>query len=577
MARRRRKIGRALELVAPEWLHIKVDQDSQRQKTLDQIELHRCRRAGRLAKTQQPDQEPRSKATPPTPPQAPARGLGRNSGRSHSRDATSRRLSASRPPGFWKFDHEWRDARHKPLKLPAFGGTTCLTPQKTLSDRNATRFTPRLMKLLVIGSGGREHALVWKLAQSPNTTQLWCAPGNSGTGLERLRSNSSWVENVPLAADNLDGLLAFAQSHKPDLTVVGPDNPLAAGIVDRFQAAGFKIWGPNQRAAQFEASKAFSQEFMLKHGIPTARSGTFTTAEEARRFADSLDGRCAVKADGLALGKGVLLTHSPAEASKAIDEILVQRAFGQAGDRIVIQELLEGTEISLHALCDGRTAKLFPTAQDHKRALDGDQGLNTGGMGTYSPAPFLDDAALQSVGDQILKPWLAGCAAEGIDFKGILYPGVMLTAQGPKVLEFNARFGDPEAQVYLTRLENDLPELLLASAEGSLDRHELRWSPRSSVCVVLASEGYPGSSPKGRIIYGLGDVAALPDVKVFHAGSTSVKDDILTNGGRVLGVTALGNNLAAAQARAYSAVNRIYFKGMQFRKDIASKGIAATK
>jgi phosphoribosylamine--glycine ligase len=404
---------------------------------------------------------------------------------------------------------------------------------------------------------------------------MWCAPGNSGTGLERLRSNGSAVQNVPLAADNLDALLAFAQQNRPDFTIVGPDNPLAAGIVDRFQAAGFKIWGPNQRAAQFEASKAFSQDFMLKHGIPTARSGTFTDAAEARRFADSLGGRCAVKADGLALGKGVLLTNSMDEAGKAIDEILVQRSFGQAGDRIVVQELLEGMEISLHALCDGRTAKLFPTAQDHKRALDGDQGLNTGGMGTYSPAPFLDDAALKTVGDQILNPWLAGCAAEGIDFRGILYPGVMLTREGPKVLEFNARFGDPEAQVYLTRLENDLVELLLASTEGTLANHELRWSPSSSVCVVLASEGYPGSSPKGRTIYGLGDVAQLPNVKVFHAGSISVGDDILTNGGRVLGVTALGSSLAVAQARAYSAVNRLFFKGMQFRKDIASKGIAA--
>lgn len=430
------------------------------------------------------------------------------------------------------------------------------------------------MKLLVLGSGGREHALVWKLAQSPHVTTLWCAPGNAGTELETLAKSGERVVNVPIPADDIPALLAFATEKRPDLVVVGPDNPLALGVVDRFQAAGFLIWGPNQRAAQFESSKAFSQDFMEKHGIPTARSGTFSDAVAAKRFAASLDGRCAVKADGLALGKGVLLTTSPAEAERAIDEIIVGRAFGTAGDRIVIQELLEGMEISLHALCDGRTARLFPTAQDHKRALDGDQGLNTGGMGTYSPAPFLDDNQLADVGRQILDPWLQGCAAEGIDFRGILYPGVMLTKNGPKVLEFNARFGDPETQVYLTRLQNDLVELLTASARGELDRHELRWSPLASVCVVLASAGYPASSTKGKLIYGLGEAAALPDVKVFHAGTASLGDDIRTNGGRVLGVTALGTSIATARAKAYGAVNRIHFAGMQYRRDIASKALA---
>lgn len=429
------------------------------------------------------------------------------------------------------------------------------------------------MKLLVIGSGGREHALVWKLAQSPHATTLWCAPGNSGTELETLAKSGERVVNVPIPADDITNLLAFAAEKRPDLVVVGPDNPLALGIVDRFQAAGFLIWGPNQRAAQFESSKAFSQDFMEKHGIPTARSGTFSDAATAKRFAASLDGRCAVKADGLALGKGVLLTTSLSEADKAIDDIMVGRAFGTAGDRIVIQELLEGMEISLHALCDGKTARLFPTAQDHKRALDGDQGLNTGGMGTYSPAPFLDDQQLADVGRQILDPWLRGCAAEGIDFRGILYPGVMLTKNGPKVLEFNARFGDPETQVYLTRLENDLVELLTASARGELDRHELRWSPLASVCVVLASAGYPASSTKGKVIYGLGEAAVLPDVKVFHAGTTTVGEDIRTNGGRVLGVTALGTSIASARAKAYGAVNRIHFAGMQYRRDIASKAL----
>ena len=319
------------------------------------------------------------------------------------------------------------------------------------------------MKLLLIGSGGREHALAWKLAQSPLVARMWCAPGNAGIAEERLAKNGALVECVPLPAEDLPKLLAFAQQERPDFTVVGPDNPLAAGIVDLFQANGFKIWGPNKQAAQFEGSKAFSQDFMERHGIPTAKSGTFTDPVAAKQFAASLAGRCAVKADGLALGKGVLLTTSVREAEQAVDEIMVSKSFGAAGQRIVIQELLDGMEISLHALCDGKVAKLFPTSQDHKRALNGDAGLNTGGMGAYSPAPFLTHAELRTVGDAILQPWLRGCAADGIDFRGLLYPGVMLTKSGPKVLEFNARFGDPETQVYLTRLENDLVELLLAS------------------------------------------------------------------------------------------------------------------
>lgn len=303
------------------------------------------------------------------------------------------------------------------------------------------------MKILVIGSGGREHAIVWKLAQSQHPTKLWCAPGNAGIGMERLARNDTLVECVTLGAEDLPGLLRFAQEHKPDLTVVGPDNPLALGIVDLFQGHGLRIWGPNRKAAQFEASKAFSQQFMERHGIPTAKSGTFADPAPARSFAASLDGKCAVKADGLALGKGVLICQSLAEANAAIDEVLVKKSFGAAGAQVVIQEFLEGIEVSLHALCDGRQAQLFPTSQDHKRALDGDQGLNTGGMGTYSPTPFVSEAELVQLHQQILVPWLKGCQAEGIDYRGVLYPGIMLTSQGAKVLEFNARFGDPETQV----------------------------------------------------------------------------------------------------------------------------------
>ena len=433
------------------------------------------------------------------------------------------------------------------------------------------------MKILVIGSGGREHALVWKLARSPHVSAMWCAPGNAGIAGERLAKNGAAVECVKIGAEDLPKLLAFAEDKKVDLTVVGPDNPLALGIVDLFEAKGLRIWGPNKKAAQFESSKVFAQAFMEKYGIPTARSGTFEEAKTARQFAGSLGGRCAVKADGLALGKGVLICSSLREAQEAIDEILVRKSFGAAGGRIVIQEFLEGTEISLHALCDGKTAKLFPTSQDHKRALDGDQGLNTGGMGAYSPTPFLSETQLAEVGRKILEPWVRGCAAEGIVFKGILYPGIILTKDGPKVLEFNARFGDPETQVYLTRLENDLVEVLDASVAGTLDKVALKWSTMSSVCVVMASAGYPANVVKGKVIRGLGEVARMPDVKVFHAGTAVVGGQVVTNGGRVLGITALGTNIRSAQGLAYSALERISFDGAHCRRDIGEKAFQREK
>jgi phosphoribosylamine--glycine ligase len=428
------------------------------------------------------------------------------------------------------------------------------------------------MKLLVIGSGGREHALVWKLAQSPHATQMWCAPGNAGIAQERLAKNGSNVECVNIGVEDLPKLLAFAQDKKIDFTIVGPDNPLALGIVDLFQKDGLKIWGVNQKAAQFESSKVFSQKFMEKYGIPTASAGTFSEAGPAKAFAASL-GKCVVKADGLALGKGVLICADATEAERAVDEIMVGKAFGAAGARVVIQEFVEGMEISLHALCDGKTAKLFPTSQDHKRALDGDKGLNTGGMGTYSPTPFLTDAQLADTAKKILEPFMRGCEAEGIDYRGLLYPGIMLTKNGPKILEFNARFGDPETQVYLMRLENDLVELLDASVSGTLDKSELKWSPAVAVCVVMASGGYPGNYAKGRIISGLDTAAKLPDTKVFHAGTALKDGQIVTNGGRVLGVTALGKDLKAAQAAAYAAVEKIQFEGAHFRRDIAAKAM----
>ena len=429
------------------------------------------------------------------------------------------------------------------------------------------------MKILVIGSGGREHALVWKLAPSPHVTQMWCAPGNAGIAQERLAKNSSPVECVNIGAEDLPKLLAFAQKKKIELTVVGPDNPLALGIVDLFQRNGLRIWGVNQKAAQFESSKVFSQKFMEKYGIPTAQAGTFDDVAAAKKFCATLGGKCVVKADGLALGKGVLICANQAEAEKAVDEIMVSKAFGAAGARVVIQEFLEGIEVSLHALCDGRTAKIFPTSQDHKRALDGDFGLNTGGMGAYSPTPFLTDAQLADTTKKILEPFMRGCVVEGIDYRGILYPGVMLTKAGPKILEFNARFGDPETQVYLTRMENDLVELLDASVNGTLDKMDLKWKPASSVCVVMASGGYPGNYAKGKVITGLDAANALPHTKVFHAGTGKNGNEIITNGGRVLGVTALGKDLKSAQAAAYAAVAAIKFDGAHFRRDIAEKAM----
>jgi phosphoribosylamine--glycine ligase len=429
------------------------------------------------------------------------------------------------------------------------------------------------VKILVIGSGGREHALVWKLAQSLHVTQMWCAPGNAGIAQERLANNSTLVKCVNMGAEDLPKLLAFAQEWKVELTVVGPDNPLALGIVDLFQKNRLRIWGVNQKAAQFESSKVFSQKFMEKYGIPTAAAGTFSDVVAAKKFCASLGGKCVVKADGLALGKGVFICANQVEAEKAVDEIMVSKAFGEAGARVVIQEFLEGIEISLHALCDGKTAKIFPTSQDHKRALDGDRGLNTGGMGTCSPTPFLSDVRLHETARQVLEPFMRGCATEGINYRGILYPGVMLTKAGPKILEFNARFGDPETQVYLTRLENDLVELLDASVSGMLDKIELKWKPSASVCVVMASGGYPGNYEKGKPIRGLDEAAKLAAVKVFHAGTAKSGSEIVTNGGRVLGVTALGKDLKTAQAAAYAAVEVIKFDGAHFRHDIAAKAL----
>jgi phosphoribosylamine--glycine ligase len=421
------------------------------------------------------------------------------------------------------------------------------------------------MKVLVIGGGGREHALVWKLGQSPRVSALFCAPGNAGI--------AQLATCVPIPISDHEQLAAFARDEGIELTVVGPDDALAAGIVDHFEAAGLRIFGARQSAARLESSKAFAKEFMERHGIPTARSGTFGHPAAARAFLREMPLPVVVKADGLALGKGVIIAQTIAEADAAIREIMEERRFGDAGAQVVIEEFLEGEECSIHALVDGDSYLLFPSAQDHKRAFDGDRGPNTGGMGTFSPAAKLVTPALETrIRREILDPFLQGLKRDGLDFRGMLFPGLMITADGPKVLEFNCRFGDPETQVLVTRLESDLLDLLEATIDCRLAEVAARWSPEAAVCVIMASAGYPGDYPRGLPISGLDQSG---ECVVFHAGTKMVNGSIVTAGGRVLGVTALAADLPAAQAKAYGAVRSIHFEGAQFRGDIAARGLSA--
>ncbi|HWB59364.1 MAG TPA: phosphoribosylamine--glycine ligase, partial [Chthoniobacteraceae bacterium] len=383
------------------------------------------------------------------------------------------------------------------------------------------------MKILVMGSGGREHALVWKLKQSPRATRIYCAPGNAGTG--------AIAENVPVAASDLPGLLKFALAEKIDLTVVGPDDALAAGIVDLFQQNGLRIFGPTRAGARFESSKIFAKEFMQRHGIPTAASGHFSDSAEAHRFCQKMKYPVVIKADGLALGKGVIIAKSAEEAAKTIHRIMDRKQFGDAGRSIVIEEFLQGQECSIHALVDGKNYLLFPGAQDHKQVFDGDKGPNTGGMGTFSPAKILTPVLEQSVRERVMEPFLKGLQAEGIAFSGLLFPGLMLTSDGIKVLEFNSRFGDPETQVLLTRMKSDLVDLIEATIDGTLAGKNIEWDERAAVCVVMASGGYPGDYPKGKPITGLEQFSGSDDVVIFHAGTKLENGRVVTAGGRVLG------------------------------------------
>ena len=377
-----------------------------------------------------------------------------------------------------------------------------------------------------------------------------------------------------MAVSDHAGLVRFAREEKIDLTVVGPDDALAAGIVNVFQQNGLRIFGPTQSAARLESSKIFAKEFMQRHGIPTARSGQFDDSDAANRFCQKLGYPLVIKADGLALGKGVIIARNADEAAKTLYRVMERGQFGDAGRRVVIEEFLQGEECSIHALVDGKNYVLFAGAQDHKQIFDGDKGPNTGGMGAYSPAPILSEEMLARVRGEIMEPFMQGLTRDGLDFRGLLFPGLMITRDGPKVLEFNCRFGDPETQALLPRLKNDLVDLLEATMDGTLAQQNLTWDDRAAVCVVMASAGYPDSYEKGKEISGLDEFANAEDLIVFHAGTRAENGKTLTSGGRVLGVTALGSDVRAAREKAYDAVARISFEGAHFRRDIAAKALA---
>jgi phosphoribosylamine---glycine ligase len=424
------------------------------------------------------------------------------------------------------------------------------------------------MRVLLIGSGGREHALAWKIAKSPEVSEVICAPGNAGIALEPK------VTLLPVSTSDLAQLVNLAEQQKPDLVVVGPEQPLAIGLVDRLDELGIKTFGPKLKGAQLEGSKVFAKELMQRHKIPTAEFGVFSEFDQALDFVKSKPGDWVVKADGLAAGKGVLMCSGVEQAERALKQVMLDRAFGEAGQRVVVEETLQGEEASCIAISDGRDILMMASSQDHKRALDGDQGLNTGGMGAYSPAPALDAAMEKTVTEKVFTPLIAGMAAEGIDFKGIIYAGLMITPAGPQVLEFNVRLGDPETQPLLVRLKSDLVPAMLATIEGKLSSVSLEWDKRPSVCVVMASGGYPESYQKGKTISGLGQAAEMQDVVVFHAGTSKKDNQIVTSGGRVLGVTALGEDIQQAVDRAYAATKLIKFDGAHYRTDIAHRALA---
>ena len=425
------------------------------------------------------------------------------------------------------------------------------------------------MKILVIGSGGREHAILWKLSQSPKVSELYVAPGNDG--MDEL------AKRVAIPVENLEDLAEFAKNNEIDLTIVGPEVPLVLGVVDVFEKADLRCFGPSKKAAQIEGSKAFSKNLMQKYNIPTAQYAVHSQVEEAKAYADTLGYPCVVKADGLAAGKGVIICQDAEEASRAIEDMLIDNAFGDAGARVVIEEFLQGEEVSILAFSDGKTVVPMVSSQDHKRIFDHDKGPNTGGMGAYSPAPIYTEEVAKFTQTDILERTIEAMAKEGATFKGVLYAGLMVTDKGVKVLEFNARFGDPETQPVLARLESDLVEIMEAVIDERLDSVDISWKNEASVCVILASKGYPESSSKGDKITGLEKIDDI-SVKVFHSGTKRDEaGDFVTNGGRVLGVTAIDEDIEGAISRAYQAVKKISFDGMQYRSDIGARAIARRK
>ena len=417
------------------------------------------------------------------------------------------------------------------------------------------------MRVLILGSGGREHALAWKIAQSPKVEKIYCAPGNAGT--------ARVAENIDISPDNIQALLNFALIKGIGLTVVGPEQPLVKGIADSFEESGLRVFGPSQRAAEIEGSKVFCKDLMKKYGIPTARYESFNSLDQVKFFTKG-DEPVVVKASGLASGKGVVLCRNGKEARSAIQSIMQEKVFGNAGDQVVIEEFLTGQEVSLLAFTDGETVLPLDSAQDHKAAFDNDKGPNTGGMGAYSPAPIFTDELKKKVIDEIMIPTVRAMAKEGRYYRGMLYAGLMLTESGPKVLEFNARFGDPETQPIMMRIKNDIVPIFEACIDGTLATQTLQWKPESTVCVVMAAKGYPGSYEKGNEITGL-NLDENQQAMVFHAGTKLDNGKVLTNGGRVLGVTALGLNINQAIKNAYSVVDKIKWDGIHFRKDIGSK------
>ena len=423
------------------------------------------------------------------------------------------------------------------------------------------------MKVLIIGSGGREHALAWKLAQSPQVTELLCAPGNAGI--------AQLAKTVKLGVEDVPGIADYAETENVDLTVVGPERPLVLGLVDQMRRRGLRVYGPTAAAARLEGSKAFTDEILERHGISRKKFRVFDDASAAAAYVREVGAPVVVKADGDAFGKGVKVAQTVDEALVAIDNCMVKKLYGKAGERVVVEECLVGQETSIKVFTDGETVVPMVPSQDYKRIGDGDKGDNTGGMGCYSPVPVVDDALFNDIIERFVKPTVVAMAAEGCPYTGTLYAGIILTADGPEILEYNCRFGDPETQVVLPRLQSDLFEILWATAEGTLADVQVEWKPEKAVCVVVASGGYPGSYEKGKVISGLEAASAEPDVTVFHAGTRMEKDNVVTDGGRVLGVTGLGPTFAAARARAYAGVSKISFDGMYCRSDIGQRAEAA--